>query len=240
MSLSVACRGTSPPCDRRSSTSPCHTSHSPAPSTSTSPTPPPCTTHTSLMQMVMQRLTVHNSLTLTHSLTQTHPLTHSHSPTHSLTLTHSLTHTHPLTHTHSHSPTHIHSPIHPLTHPLTHSPAVYLSCDGSVEGRELFLTASSGEEQSLSRTTDSRARHVQCTCVCMYPIRGSSFFFGKVTALCVLCCLVLFFVWLCLLLSCFLFHLSNMYNKQNGMNKPDCGSYCIFPLQCSAGGPASQ
>ena len=39
------------------------------------------------------------------------------------------------------------------------------------------------------------------------PTRGSSFYFGKVTSLSVLCCFALF-VWPCLLLSSFLLHLS--------------------------------
>ena len=41
-----------------------------------------------------------------------------------------------------------------------------------------------------------------------YPTRSSSFFFRKVTALGVLCCSALLFVWPCLLLSSFLLHLS--------------------------------
>ena len=40
------------------------------------------------------------------------------------------------------------------------------------------------------------------------PTQGSSFFFEKVTALGVLCCFALLFVWPCLLISFFLLHLS--------------------------------
>ena len=43
------------------------------------------------------------------------------------------------------------------------------------------------------------------------PTRGSSFFFGKLTGLGVLCCFALLFVGPCLLLPSFLLHLSNMY-----------------------------
>ena len=57
-----------------------------------------------------------------------------------------------------------------------------------------------------------------CTCTC--PTRGSSFFFGKVTALGVLCCFVLF-VCLTLLASFFSFCISHytMYMRERKYGK---------------------
>ena len=47
---------------------------------------------------------------------------------------------------------------------------------------------------------------LECSVVGSNPTRGSSFFFGKMIALSVLCCFALLFALTCLLLSSFISH----------------------------------